>query len=92
MALQRMDAYRKFEVDGAITRALVYYVGDYSGRSANWEVEVLAEDLPESPTDEQVCAAADADATALYDAWVDIIDAETVVETEVSGVAAVVVE
>lgn len=95
MALERLDACRKFLDGGDYQKTLVYYAGDYSGKTSSWEVtcdasEVLDAAIPTAPTDAEVHVVADAKATTVFNAWTAAIDAETVTEELLTGQAGTV--
>ena len=91
MALTRLNDARKFTEGGVFVKALYTYNAAYSGRINNFEVTVIADDVVESPTDEQIRAAADAKASTLYNTWTSALDADPVVESLVTGQAGEVI-
>ena len=75
MALNREDSCRRYEDGGTFVKSLLYYTGDYSGKTKTWNVYVLAEEVPTTPTDAELYTVADAQAQTLYDNWKVVVDA-----------------
>lgn len=81
MALKRGDVCQHFADNNGFIKCLLYYTGDYIGKSFVQEIEVIALELPTAqranPTDAQIQAVADPKAIAIYNGWKASIDAET---------------